>query len=968
MNLSHLSQFNLLQTTAPSFKQAQENAQTCPLQDGNGSGRTPETNQPVKTAASKAAVPELLKAYNGLPCEKTVSKEEVFDFLKASNIKREDLYEDIAASLAGKDGTITENAFGYLKGFQSKNHLIWNSQNVFKVSKEDGEINYRALKAADSLIKEERRSFYSSEITADRVLNKCKDKSGKFNTPVLDLFINHGDTFKQCLSLMTDYLFKTVKNNENEISSQAVSYLDSNLSQGRNFSDILTEIMQSKDSKGNFSTLIKKENDELLKTFPQDRFSYLRRIAQNLPDKTKSELYSVAKNIAEDKDFHNVLDFIHESNNPKNQEEKKSKTVLNFDEESVKFVRKFFEITNENPEKANKLISAVNTPKEKYTEETFNALKRLCSLVPNEETDVFLDAATFKAGANKGVLSISNLNKYLDIYLNRNRSISLDLIKYLSSCLSLEEDDRALSLFQKLSALSWSTNNRYNSEEKLNQDSLEFLAHRMTVSQNGIPLRKAHPAIIEYTEKLLEMKLPMESRDSFDNFIGANETASIEKLERVNFSELGFNPAQTTAYVFKNSDEKDLLRLKDFLKDYLKDKDVKTIDLEPNLNVFSVIEISTGYKDDRKKLLFDLKKGIPVTETSDYRYKNTLYKTQKDYQNHSESKLVFDMKKEGYDEFQVLKSQTFKKYDENWNLKFEETMEKSGINGVFNIKRTYPDGREDVVCQAGKDGETGIETIEKNMTSFDGTKSYYRYENDQNGNRILDYKIKDENGKTLLNQSVTFEVIDDNHFVSSRNNKKFDIRVEGENLTVKNLQTGESEKIELENFTKSTKDKLLPVLKKLPGEELMGMKKLDLKNLSFRPEYKGAHFNPKEKEIVLGEEFLDLAVLLHEWGHGKDSMEFVEISEEIYNDEQLKDIYNQEKQAFRDNFSDAQLSHIGYFAADYHYLGASAAVKEGIAETNTLLSTYPKNDTQSVRAHYWQQYFPKTIAYLAKLL
>ena len=41
---------------------------------------------------------------------------------------------------------------------------------------------------------------------------------------------------------------------------------------------------------------------------------------------------------------------------------------------------------------------------------------------------------------------------------------------------------------------------------------------------------------------------------------------------------------------------------------------------------------------------------------------------------------------------------------------------------------------------------------------------------------------------------------------------------------------------------------------------------------------------------------------------------------------------------------------------------------EGIAETNTILSLSPKNRTQALRSHYWQQYFPRTVAYLAKLL
>lgn len=154
----------------------------------------------------------------------------------------------------------------------------------------------------------------------------------------------------------------------------------------------------------------------------------------------------------------------------------------------------------------------------------------------------------------------------------------------------------------------------------------------------------------------------------------------------------------------------------------------------------------------------------------------------------------------------------------------------------------------------------------------------------------------------------------------------------------------------------------------MPGEELMEIKKLDLKSIYNEKTSKNAFFRSDNKEIGLGNEFLELSTLLHELGHGKDELKFKEISQEIYCDESLKEIYNQEKENFRANFSDSQLTHIGYFAADSHYLGASKALKEGVAETNSLLNTYPKNDVQATRAHFWQQYFPKTIAYLAKLI
>lgn len=119
-------------------------------------------------------------------------------------------------------------------------------------------------------------------------------------------------------------------------------------------------------------------------------------------------------------------------------------------------------------------------------------------------------------------------------------------------------------------------------------------------------------------------------------------------------------------------------------------------------------------------------------------------------------------------------------------------------------------------------------------------------------------------------------------------------------------------------------------------------------------------------------DFEDLGIILHEFGHAKDRLLFSEISEQINNQPELLKIYNEEREAFRNNFSESQLDMIGYFTSDHHYTGGlfgnGNPLIEGIAETNTLLNTHPYDDIQSLRAQYWQQYFPKTIASIAQLI
>lgn len=953
MNLSSLNQIplNPLRRSTPSFKQAQDQNQTSPLQDNRGELKNPGA--------------EILKAYSGLAVEKTVSREDFLAYLTETKAPRPDRYEEMVDALTDKDGQISQKGLDIFKNFRAKRHMIFDSVRVFNTAKEDGKINYSALKMVDSVMAQQSLySSYSSAVDYSKILTDCKDKSGKFDPSPLALFDRHGEVFKLNFSRGANYIFKALKNNDGELSKESISFMDVSLSNGKKMAEILAAINEGKDSSGNFSYAQQKANDELKDVFTPEQLTYLKYSSKDFAPEKKEKLMKLATKIKDEKEFSTVLSFIEKMN------VEPSNCGIDYDEKSVNHFKKLLEAVYKNEESVEIITKKLNMPVENYTQEVISAINRLVGATTKENFGLFIDAATYKNGDKKGQFSPENLNRYLDIQWTRGHG-STELVQKVSSCLSLEDDDRALKLFHKLYTMKWPPEKHYGSESKIDVNSINFVLDLCTHAIKDKPEIKCSIKAIERIEKLLEMKLPMTSAKVFDNFMVFSDYKDIAKLERVNFGELGLDSEQMTSGFFQGSDEPSLMKLKEFLTEYVKDKNVSEINIQPNANVVHLVEISSGLDWDKRTLFYDLKSGVPATEERSCETQNRLYKTQKDYQNNSEVELVYDLKKLGFGKYETLKSQNFRKFDEDGNLLYTEIMEKSGINGVFNIKRIYPDGHEDVVCQAGRDGETGNETIEKNMLSFDGTKSYYRYEDDKDGNRIIDYKITDENGKSLLNQSITFEVLDENHFVSSRNNKKFDIRIDGDILTVKNLQTGESEKIELENFTKSTQEQILPMLKQMPGEELMEIKKLDLKSIYNEKIREGAFFRSDGKEIReigLGNDFLNLSILLHELGHGKDELKFKEISQEIYKDERLKEIYNQEKQNFRANFSDSQLTHIGYFAADSHYLGASRAIKEGVAETNSLLSTYPKNDVQATRAHFWQQYFPKTIAYLAKLI
>ena len=919
----------------------------------------------IEPAASIAVDASVMKAYTGvIDKDKVISKDELFNYFRQIGIMNEKRFDSMLASLAGKNGEVTEKTLEFLKSFQSKNHLIWNSLKIFDAAKEDGTINYGALKLADSIMNTNSKTMHSCDYDyCPEVLKSLKNSDGSFNKAAVKFFTKHAESFKPLFDFDPKCAFAPLKNNKGEIDLTALDYADKKLSGGESLNDVISQIYGAKNNDGNFSYEIKKLDDDLSKVFEKWRVNYVKKIALSFPkdkQKERDNFVEIAKSMKDDSDFSLIFDFIEKMKSTQN-----NRSALEYDRPSVEFIKNMLESSYHKTDVIEIILKKISQPYTSFTQKDIEILNTLCSTVNTENIETFIDASVRKAGENKGKFDSSTLKKYLDIYVNNYGVMSMPDIEYMAKCFSLEEDDYALETFAKLYNLKWTSNDRFTSEQRLDRKTLQFVLMMTTLEQDGIPKRKCYKPVLDNLNKLMTMKLPMSSKDAFENFIVYQDFDVIEKLEKVDFQELGLKTGQISSGIFKHATEEELLHFKEYLKDYLKDKRVESVDIQLNQNISSIVELTTGYDWDRKKLLYDIEKGRPTAEIHECEWNNRVTRKEHDFKNNTLTEIRHKIKEENFSKYEVLESLSFKKYDKNNNLIYEEVLEKSPLDGVFNIKRIYADGRIEKICSALKTNDGEI--VEKNMESLDGTKTYYRYETDRKGNLILDYRITDKNQKELLNQSVTFEVIDENHFISSRNNQKHDIKVDKNYITIKNLQNGKTEKIELQNFTRNTEALLLPFLKSLPGDELFKMKELDLKAFYVTEKVPNAAYNPDDETIMTKEAYLDTAVLLHEWGHAKDSLMFKDINEKIKDDRILRKIYNEEKEAFRAHFGDSQLSEIGYFVADYHYLG-SDSIQEGIAETNALLSTCPKNEVQAVRSHFWQQYFPRTIAYLAGIL
>lgn len=158
------------------------------------------------------------------------------------------------------------------------------------------------------------------------------------------------------------------------------------------------------------------------------------------------------------------------------------------------------------------------------------------------------------------------------------------------------------------------------------------------------------------------------------------------------------------------------------------------------------------------------------------------YKIKKvtDYRNHTTAKTRYEKVDGDYQvthEIRIIK-------DKNGKVQKTEYMTMSEVKGVYNAKNVYPNGKVEQISSGKIDKKTGIVSVKRDMKSLDGTRTEYLYENDPQGNRIIDYKITDENGKQLLKYSQSLEVIDNNTFITSKNDKSYEVKISKDENTM----------------------------------------------------------------------------------------------------------------------------------------------------------------------------------------
>ena len=377
-----------------------------------------------------------------------------------------------------------------------------------------------------------------------------------------------------------------------------------------------------------------------------------------------------------------------------------------------------------------------------------------------------------------------------------------------------------------------------------------------------------------------------------------------------------------------------------------------------------VLTGSTINGNEKQELLDKNLNRMAISETTTYNSKlgNEYIVTKtNDLRNNTVSKVRYYDDKDGYP---IVENQVRILKDKNGKAQKTEYMTLSEVKGVYNVKNVYPNGKVEQVSSGHIDKKTGIVSVKRDMKSLDGTRTEYLYENDPQGNRINDYKITDENGKQLLKYSQALEIIDDNTFITSKNDKSYEVKISQDKntMTVRDMKTNEQNDLNLGRMLRGDKKSMVNLLKKFPGEELIALK--DTTNiLKGMKRMDDCCYWPDKKEIDIVD---DLYSVLHELGHAKD---FKNGDHDITASKDVQEVYDKERAAFNKAFPNAQRDHINYFIdVNEHYSGPRGGLEETVAESNALLNSYNGELDIAARAQYLQQYFPKTIVKIAEHL
>lgn len=278
----------------------------------------------------------------------------------------------------------------------------------------------------------------------------------------------------------------------------------------------------------------------------------------------------------------------------------------------------------------------------------------------------------------------------------------------------------------------------------------------------------------------------------------------------------------------------------------------------------------------------------------------------------------------------------------------------ASVDGQLDVFRVNK-GNVEILSRAVSDPETGELIVKQNLVSPAGIKIKSRFSQQPNGETEYNYSIQ-----SLLDLRRTYRILDENNFISTINGQEYRINVSGDLLNV--TVNGITETLELKVLVPSGDEKIIDMIKHLPGDEIIKIKTSGLKEVI-------PYFDNPEGSghcagvIRLGEKHRDNPfIFLHELGHHKASA----IKEDDWN--RILTLYHRELEAYKLQTTSMELHMVDHIIENTnHYLNEKhGAIEEVFCDVNALLKCPNMDRGLAERVLLLQEMFPETIAEIAK--
>ena len=261
-----------------------------------------------------------------------------------------------------------------------------------------------------------------------------------------------------------------------------------------------------------------------------------------------------------------------------------------------------------------------------------------------------------------------------------------------------------------------------------------------------------------------------------------------------------------------------------------------------------------------------------------------------------------------------------------------------------------------------KQNNDGI-TVQKKLCSAEEilTESYIDVD-EVNDTSAFSYKIIAPDGKNLLSVERTFKKLDEKHYESSLNGKKYAMEYGDNELTIRTFDSDKEIKEDKILLKGKFDNRLEQLYKRLPGDCLLNLMKSDTSLLYNANKSGSGNYNDKTNIISVSGEYYDAPfVLMHEAGHAYD----IKIGNLSKNNE-LKQIFDEELLKYKETSTVLEGEAIDYFTT-LHHDNDDNCLTEVIAETYAIMSGFINNveDDVKLRELVLAENFPRTVAFIA---